>query len=98
QETLDVASPAWRDDPARLIALVSARARAEPGETAADRQARLRARADELVARARARLFDRAAERERFGEGVTAAWAAGPLARAHNYWIDRVSQALVRRA
>ena len=98
QETLDVASPAWRDDPARLIALVSARARAEPGETAADRQARLRARADELVARARAHLSDRSAERERFDEIVTAACAAGPLTEEHNYWIDRVSQALVRRA
>src|SRR5207253_1597135 len=51
-----------------------------------------------LVARARARLFDRAAERERFDEIVTAACAAGPLTEEHNYWIDRVSQALVRRA
>jgi phosphoenolpyruvate synthase/pyruvate phosphate dikinase len=98
QETLDIASPAWRDDPARLIALVAERARAAPVETAADRQARLRARAEELVERARGRLSDRPAERDRFDEVVAAACAAGPLTEEHNYWIDRVSQAVVRRA
>src|SRR5439155_846766 len=34
----------------------------------------------------------------RFDGIVTAACAAGPLTEEHNYWIDRVSQALVRRA
>ena len=97
QETLDIASPPWRGDPARLVALVAERVRASPGETASERQGRLRARAAELLARVRAALAPRPADRERFDEIVTAACAAGPLTEEHNYWIDRVSQALVRR-
>src|SRR5439155_23986160 len=59
--------------------------------------ARVRARATETLDRARAHLAERPEDLARFEEIVAAATSAGPLTEEHNYWIDRVSQAHVRR-
>jgi len=96
QESLDLAAPAWRDDPAKLFAILAQRLRGE-GEAPDARFARVRALGDETLARARAALAERPEDLARFEEIVAAAQGAGPLTEEHNYWIDRVSQALARR-
>src|SRR3989441_6788304 len=96
QEDLDLESAAWRDDPAKVLAVLAQRLRSE-GEHPDARIARVRARATETLDRARAHLAERPEELARFEEIVAAAMGAGPLTEEHNYWIDRVSQAHVRR-
>src|SRR2546428_257886 len=96
QENFDLESAAWRDDPAKVLAVLAQRLRSE-GEHPDARIARVRARATETLDRARAHLTERPEELARFEEIVAAATSAGPLTEEHNYWIDRVSQAHVRR-
>ena len=96
QENFDLESPAWRDDPAKLIAALAQRLRSE-GEHPDTRVARVRARASEIADRARARLAERPEDLARFDEILAAAMSAGPLTEEHNYWIDRLSHAHVRR-
>ena len=96
QENFDLESAPWRDDPSKLLAVLAQRLRAD-GEHPDARVARVRGRASETLARARERLADRADDRARFEEVLAAATSAGPLTEEHNYWIDRVSQAQVRR-
>jgi phosphoenolpyruvate synthase/pyruvate phosphate dikinase len=96
QETLDVASAPWRDDPAKLLTMLAQRlgsGREHPDA----RAARVRTLGHETLARARAALAGRPEDLGRFEEVVAAALGAGPLTEEHNYWIDRVSQAHVRR-
>src|SRR6266568_4863939 len=96
QENFDLESAAWRDDPAKVLAVLAQRLRSE-GEHPDARIARVRSRATETLDRARAHLAERPEDLARFGEIVAAATSAGPLTEEHNYWIDRVSQAHVRR-
>jgi rifampicin phosphotransferase len=96
QENFDLESAPWRDDPSKLLAVLAQRLRAD-GEHPDARVARVRGRASETLARGRERLADRADARARFEEVLAAATSAGPLTEEHNYWIDRVSQAHVRR-
>jgi len=96
QENFDLESPAWRDDPARLLAVLAQRLRSE-GEPPDVRSARVRARGRETLERARAHLAERPLDLAAFDEVLAAATSAGPLTEEHNYWIDRVSQAHVRR-
>ena len=96
QENFDLESPAWRDEPAKLFAVLAQRLRSE-GEHPDARGARVRARAKETLDRARAHLAERPDDLARFDEVLAAATSAGPLTEEHNYWIDRKSQAHVRR-
>ncbi|MDP9274121.1 MAG: PEP-utilizing enzyme [Chloroflexota bacterium] len=96
QENFDLESAGWRDDPSKLLAVIAQRLRSV-GEHPDARAARVRARASETLARARERLGERPDDRARFEEVLAAATSAGPLTEEHNYWIDRVSQAHVRR-
>jgi len=96
QETFDIASPPWQDDPAKLLAIVAQRLRGDREDPDA-RFARVRALGDETLARARTALADRPDDLARLEEVVTAALTAGPLTEEHNYWIDRVSQSYARR-
>ncbi len=93
----DLRSPAWSDDPSALIAELRYRL-AAPLEDPDGRVARLTERADELAARAREVLRDRPDEARRFEEVLAVAREAGPLTEEHNYWIDRLTQAQLRRA
>jgi pyruvate,water dikinase len=95
QENFDLESPPWRDDPARLLAVLAQRLQSE-AEGPAARAARVGARASETLERARAHLADRPEDLARFEEVVAAASSAGPLTEEHNYWIDRLCQAHVR--
>jgi len=96
QENFDLESPAWRDDPSKLLAVLAQRLGSD-GEHPDERAARVHARGSEILAGARARLAERPDDLARFEEIAAAAMTAGPLTEEHNYWIDRVSQAHVRR-
>ena len=96
QESFDLESAAWSDDPAKLLAVLAQRLRSE-GEHPDARVARVRARATETRVRARAHLAERPEELARFDEILAAATSAGPLTEEHNYWIDRLSHAHTRR-
>ena len=96
QENFDLESPAWRDEPARVLAVLEQRLRSE-GEGPDVRGARVRARGRETLDRVRAHLAERPEDLAFFEEVLAAATSAGPLTEEHNYWIDRVSQAHVRR-
>lgn len=93
----DLRSPAWSEDPSPLIAELRSRL-AAPLEDPDVRLARLMARASELATHARLVLRDRPDDLHRFAEVLTVAREAGPLTEEHNYWIDRLTQAQVRRA
>jgi pyruvate,water dikinase len=96
QENFDLESAPWRDEPARLLAVLAQRLRSE-GEHPDTRVARVRERATETLDRARGHLAERPEDLARFEEILAAAMGAGPLTEEHNYWIDRLSQAHVRR-
>jgi pyruvate,water dikinase len=96
QESLDLESPAWRDEPEKLIAVIAQRL-GSGGDDPATRRAKVRARADDIIARARERLADRPDDLARFDEILAAAASAGPLTEEHNYWIDRPAHAHARR-
>ncbi|HYV22464.1 MAG TPA: PEP-utilizing enzyme, partial [Candidatus Bathyarchaeia archaeon] len=96
QENFDLESAPWRDDPSKVLAVLAQRLRTV-GEHPDARVARVRALATETLDRARAHLANRPEDRARFEEVLAAAASAGPLTEEHNYWIDRVSQAHVRR-
>jgi pyruvate,water dikinase len=96
QETLALESAPWRDDPAKVLSILRQRLGAV-GEDPAVRHKRVRKHADDVAKRARTKLADRPDDRARFEEVLTAVTAAGPLTEEHNYWIDRLSQANVRR-
>jgi phosphoenolpyruvate synthase/pyruvate phosphate dikinase len=96
QETLSLECAPWRDDPAKILSILRQRLGAV-GEDPAIRHARVREGADELARQARATLADRPDDLARFDEVLAAATTAGPLTEEHNYWIDRLSQAHVRR-
>ena len=92
----DLALPSWSDEPSILIAELGKRL-ADPPERHAARRARLREEAARLLAAARERVAaqpDDSAELER---RFDLAREIGPLTEVHNYWIDRMSQAHLRR-
>src|SRR5438309_6257345 len=96
QENFDLESAPWRDDPAKLFAVLAQRLSSECEDPDA-RLARVRARASEVLDRARAQLAGRGEDLASFEEVLAAAMSAGPLTEEHNYWIDRLSQGHVRR-
>jgi pyruvate,water dikinase len=96
QENFDLASPAWRDDPSKLMDVMAQRLRSN-GEPPDARHARVRTAAAEIVERARTHLAGRDEDLARFEEILAAAVTAGPLTEEHNYWIDRGCHAHVRR-
>jgi pyruvate,water dikinase len=88
--------PAWGDHPALLIREVRRALEVPPSDPRA-RLAQLIASSDELAARVRTELGDRPSDLARFNDMLDLARAAGPLTEEHNYWIDRITQAIVRR-
>ncbi|TMC71903.1 MAG: hypothetical protein E6J13_05960 [Chloroflexi bacterium] len=96
QENFDIATAAWRDDPAKVLAIVAQRLTIQ-GADGDMRRAGARQRAEAIIERARALLAGRPDDLARFEEVLAAALGAGPLTEEHNYWIDRVSQAHARR-
>jgi rifampicin phosphotransferase len=92
----DLALPSWAEEPSILLAEIAKRL-VDPPERHAQRRARLRQEAARLLAAARERVAaqpDNSAELER---RFDLASEIGPLTEVHNYWIDRMSQAHLRR-
>jgi phosphoenolpyruvate synthase/pyruvate phosphate dikinase len=96
QETLSLESAAWRDEPAKILSILRQRL-GVVGEDPEVRHTRVRKHAEDLTRKARATLADRPDDLARFDEVLAAVITAGPLTEEHNYWIDRLSQAYVRR-
>ena len=92
----DLASPSWAEDPSLLLSELAVRVR-RPGRTSGDRWARLVAEAAALAEAARVRLAGKPLELEQFEQQLSLAREAGPLTETHNYWIDRMAQARLRR-
>jgi pyruvate,water dikinase len=97
QALSDLRSPPWSDDQSLFFDEIVRRLRS-PGDDPAARLAELRAHAESTEERARSILRDRPEDLVRFDEVLAAAQGAGPLTEEHNYWIDGVVQAHVRRA
>ncbi len=97
QPNEDLSAPAWADDPPALVREVRRALEVPPADPDV-RLATLLADGDVTLARARKILHDRPDDRARLDEVVTVARAVGPLTEEHNYWIDRWSQAHMRRA
>ncbi|HTK44242.1 MAG TPA: PEP-utilizing enzyme, partial [Patescibacteria group bacterium] len=96
QSVDDLLLASWGDEPALVLAEIAKRLDHEP-EAVETRRARLRREAEELADGVRARLADRPEELERFERVLDFARRIGPITETHNYWIDRKSQAHVRR-
>lgn len=92
----DLQLASWGEDPRQLMAEI-AKQLDRPGERVADRQARLAADADQVLADLRARLADRPDELADFETLLASAREIGPITETHNYWIDRMAQATIRR-
>jgi pyruvate,water dikinase len=76
---------------------VLAKRLADPPERHADRRARLLAEAARLTASARERLADRPDDAAEFERVLAHAVEIAPLTEVHNYWIDRMAHARLRR-
>ena len=96
QTGFDIRSPAWSDEP-RLLLVELARLVRDPGESPAVRRARLAQESAAIEQRTLKDLEGRPDDRARFVELLAAAQACGALSEEHNYWIDRLCQAHVRR-
>jgi phosphohistidine swiveling domain-containing protein len=92
----DLALASWGEEPSLLLAEIAKRLD-RPADSAEARRQRLAREADELADAARARLADRPDDLARFERVLAQSRRIGPLTEVHNYWIDRASQATVRR-
>lgn len=91
----DLAFPSWSERPDVVVGDI-ARRLASGVPPSDERRATLLAEADSLADGVRARLADRPDELERFERLLAHAREVAPLTEIHNYWIDRMVQALVR--
>lgn len=92
----DLALPSWAEEPAILIAELAKRL-VDPPERHAQRRARLRQEAARLLAAVRERVAASPDDRAELERRFDLASEIGPLTEVHNYWIDRMSQAHLRR-
>jgi phosphohistidine swiveling domain-containing protein len=92
----DLALPSWAEEPSILLAEIAKRLVDSP-ERQAHRRARLRHEAERLLAAARERVASRPHDRAELERRFELASEIGPLTEVHNYWIDRMSQAHLRR-
>ncbi|MDP9250681.1 MAG: PEP-utilizing enzyme [Chloroflexota bacterium] len=92
----DLALPSWGEEPSLLLAELAKRLR-QPAVDAGDRQARLAAEADALADGVRARLASDPERLTAFEQALAHARDIGPITESHNYWIDRMALATLRR-
>jgi pyruvate,water dikinase len=93
-DDLQIAS--WAEEPHKLLRDVAKRLDA-PSEAVAERQRRLASEADQQLARLRQRAAGRPDELAAFEGTLAAAREIGHISETHNYWIDRMAQATLRR-
>ena len=92
----DLALPSWGEEPSLLLSELAKRLR-QPATDAGDRQARLASESDALADGVRARLGSDAERQAAFEQALAHGRDIGPITEAHNYWIDRMAQATLRR-
>jgi phosphohistidine swiveling domain-containing protein len=92
----DLALPSWGEEPSLLLVELAKRLR-QPAADAADRQARLASESDTLADGVRARFASEPERLTAFDQALAYAREIGPITEAHNYWIDRMAQATLRR-
>ena len=92
----DLGFATWSERPEMVLGDVKRRL-ATGGPTSEERRATLLAEADRLADDVRRRLADRPDDLAAFEELLVHARTVGPLTEIHNYWIDRLAHAGVRR-
>jgi phosphohistidine swiveling domain-containing protein len=92
----NLALASWGEEPSLLLAELAKRLR-QPAADAGERQARLAAEADALADGVRARLASDPERLAAFEQALAYARDTGPITESHNYWIDRMAQATLRR-
>jgi pyruvate,water dikinase len=92
----DLALPSWGEEPERLLSDI-AKQLDHPPERAADRRERLAQEGHRLLEGVRSSLADRPDELAEFELLLATAREIGPITETHNYWIDRMAQACIRR-
>jgi len=92
----DLAQPSYGEEPRLLLSDVAKRLE-RPAKPAAARRSELRAESERLADDVRARLADRPEELARFEHLLALGREIGHLTEGHNYWIDRMAQATLRR-
>jgi pyruvate,water dikinase len=92
----DLALPSWWEEPRQLLAELAKRLE-QPPPRAEDRQRRLAEDAERLLTELRRRLAGRPVDLADFERLLDVARTIGPLTERHNYWIDRMAQAHLRR-
>lgn len=93
----DLALPSWAEAPELLLTELAKRVAYPPRVGAAERRARLATKAEALADSVRKTLADDPDRRSRFEALLATARQIGPLTEVHNYWIDRMAQASMRR-
>ncbi len=96
QSVDDLSLASWAEEPENLLNALAKRLERAP-EPAEVRRARLAHQADELADAARSRLVDRPDDLAKLEHALRFARSIGFLTEVHNYWIDRKSQAWLRR-
>jgi pyruvate,water dikinase len=97
QNVDDLMLASWAEEPSLVLAELDKRIRTPGTITAEERRARLANEADHLAERVRAALADDAARLAQFEDLLEDARRIGHLTETHNYWIDRMAQASLRR-
>ena len=93
----DLTLASWGEEPELLLVELAKRVERPAVVGAEERRAGLAAKADALTARVRTTLAGDREKLGRFDDLLAAARQIGPLTETHNYWIDRMSQASIRR-
>jgi pyruvate,water dikinase len=92
----DLALPSWWEEPRQLLGELAKRLE-QPPPRAEDRQQQLADDAERLLEELRRNVPDRPADLAEFERLLDVARTIGPLTERHNYWIDRMAQAHLRR-
>ena len=92
----DLTLPSWAEEPSMILAEIAKRI-ADAPEPGSERRARVQAANARLAGALRKRLADRPVDFARFEAQLAIAREIGPLTETHNYWIDRMLQASLRR-
>jgi rifampicin phosphotransferase len=93
----DLTLPSWAEEPGLLVSELAKRVGNPTGVGVEERRSQLAAEAEALADRARGALASDPARLERFEELLADARRIGHLTETHNYWIDRMAQASLRR-
>jgi rifampicin phosphotransferase len=93
----DLTLASWAEEPGLLLTELAKRVEHPATEGAEARRERLAAQAEALAQGVRTALASDPKRLDEFEALLAAARAIGPLTETHNYWIDRMAQASLRR-